>query len=139
MSYLGRYTHRIAISNSRLLQMDETTVTFKIKDYKQGGAWKELTLDGVEFVRRFLMHIPPKGFVRIRHYGILSNHNKRKLIPICRNLIGCREFLGKFRNNDKVQAIKIFYKKDVTACPHCGGRILYQIHTTQLLHKKNSA
>lgn len=139
MNYLGRYTHRIAISNSRILRMDETTVTFKIKDYKRGGAWKELTLDGVEFVRRFLMHIPPKGFVRIRHYGILSNHNKRKLIPICRNLIGCREFLRKFRNNDKVQAIKILYKKDVTACPHCGGHVLYQVHTAQLLHKKNSA
>ena len=139
MNYLGRYTHRIAISNSRLLQMDETTVTFKIKDYKQGGAWKELTLDGVEFVRRFLMHIPPKGFVRIRHYGILSNHNKRKLIPICRNLIGCREFLRKFRNNDKVQAIKILYKKDVTVCPHCGGHVSYQVHNAQLLYKKNSA
>lgn len=139
MNYLGRYTHRIAISNSRILQMDETTVTFKIKDYKQDGAWKELTLDGVEFVRRFLMHIPPKGFVRIRHYGILSNHNKRKLIPICRNLIGCREFLRKFRNNDKVQAIRILYQKDVTVCPHCGGQVSYQVCTTQLTHRKNSA
>ena len=119
--------------------MDETAVTFKIKDYKRGGAWKELTLDGVEFVRRFLMHIPPKGFVRIRRYGILSNHNKRKLIPICRNLIGCREFLRKFRNNDKVQVIKILYKKDVTVCPHCGGHVSYQVHNAQLLHKKNSA
>ena len=83
MNYLGRYTHRIAIGNHRILQMDESTVTFKIKDYKQDDAWRELTLDGVEFVRRFLIHIPPKGFVRIRHYGILSNHNKRKLIPVC--------------------------------------------------------
>ncbi|MDY6243099.1 MAG: transposase [Roseburia faecis] len=109
------------------------------KDYKRGGAWKGLTLDGVEFVRRFLMHIPPKGFVRIRHYGILSNYNKRKLNPICRNLIGCREFLRKFRNNDKVQAVKILYKKDVTVCPHCGGHVSYQVHNAQLLHKKNSA
>lgn len=134
MNYLGRYTHRIAISNNRILRMDETTVTFKIKDYKQEGAWKELTLNGVEFVRRFLMHIPPKGFVRIRHYGILSNHNKRKLIPVCRNLIGCR----KFRTNDKIQAIRILYKKDVTVCPHCGGRVSYQVCTTQLMHRKNS-
>ena len=93
----------------------------------------------VEFVRRFLMHIPPKGFVRIRHYGILSNHNKRKLIPICRNLIGCREFLRKFRKNDKVQAIRILYKKDVTICPHCGGHVSYQVRTDQLMHRKNSA
>ncbi len=87
MHYLGRYTHRIAVSNSRILRMDENTVTIKVKDYKSGGQWKELTLDGVELVRRFLMHVPPKGFVRIRHYGILSNQNKRKLIPICQSVI----------------------------------------------------
>ena len=83
-------------------------------------------------------HIPPKGFVRIRHYGLLSNHNKQRLIPICRNLIGCREFLRRFRNNDKVQAIKILYKKDVTVCPYCGGPVSYQVCSTQLTHRKNS-
>lgn len=136
MNYLGRYTHRIAISNSRLLNMDENTVTFKVKDYKHGGDWKELTLDGVEFVRRFLMHIPPKRFVRIRHYGLLSNHNKRKLIPLCRNLIGCREFLRRFRKNDKAQVIKILYKKDVTVCPHCGGKVVYIVQDSQLMTEK---
>lgn len=127
MHYLGRYTHRIAISNSRILRMDEDTVTIRVKDYKNDGKWKELTLDGCEFVRRFLMHIPPKNFVRIRHYGLLSNHNKRKLIPICRNLIGCREFLRRFKNNNKMQAIKILYKKDVTVCPYCGGTVSYEV------------
>ena len=63
MHSLGRYTHRIAISNSRILRMDENTVTIKVKDYKSGGQWKELTLDGVEFVRRFLMHGFPKEAV----------------------------------------------------------------------------
>ena len=101
MHYLGRYTHRIAISNSRIIRMDESTVTILVKDYKNGGEWKEITLKGIEFVRRFLMHIPPKGFVRIRRYGLLSNHSKQKLIPICRNLIGCRELLRCFRKNDK--------------------------------------
>ena len=129
MHYLGRYTHRIAISNSRILRMDESAVTIKVKDYKNGGTWKELTLDGVEFVRRFLMHVPPKRFVRIRHYGILSNQNKRKLIPICRNLIGCREFLRRFKKDDKVQAIRILYKKDVTVCPCCGGSMSYEVCT----------
>ena len=127
MHYLGRYTHRIAISNSRILYMDEDTVTIRIKDYKNDGKWKELTLDGREFVRRFLMHVPPKNFVRIRHYGLISNHNKRKLIPICRNLIGCREFLRRFKNNDKVAAIKVLYKKDVTVCPNCGGIVFYKV------------
>ena len=94
-----------------------------------GIRWKELPLDGVEFVRRFLMHVPPKGFVRIRHYGILSNQNKRKLIPICRNLIGCREFLRRFRKDDKAQAIRILYKKDVTVCPCCGGSMSYEVCT----------
>lgn len=139
MHYLGRYTHRIAISNSRILRMDESTVTIRIKDYKDGGKWKELTLDGVEFIRRFMMHIPPKGFVRIRHYGILSNHNKRKLIPICRNLIGCREFLRRFQKDDKVQAIRILYKKDVTLCPHCGGHVSYQVCAPQFSNNENSA
>ena len=69
MNYLGRYTHRIAISNSRILRIDETTVTIKVKDYKSDGQWKELTLNGIGFVRRFLIHVPPKGFVRIRHMG----------------------------------------------------------------------
>ncbi len=138
MHYLGRYTHRIAIGNSRILCMGEDTVTIKVKDYRSGGQWKELTLDGVEFVRRFLMHVPPKGFVRIRHYGILSNQNKRKLIPICRNLTGCREFLRRFRKDDKAQAIRILYKKDVTVCPCCGGSMSYEVCTGRA-PKRNSA
>lgn len=138
MHYLGRYTHRIAISNSRILRMDESTVTIRVKDYKNGGVWKELSLDGVEFVRRFFMHIPPKRFVRIRHYGILSNQNKRKLIPLCRNLIGCREFLRRFKKNDKAQAIRILYKKDVTVCPCCGGAMFYEAGSKRG-HQRSSA
>ena len=118
MHYLGRYTHRIAISNSRILCMDENTVTIRIKDYKNGGGWKELTLDSVEFIR-------------IRHYGILSNSQKRKLIPICRNLIGCREFLRRFKKDDNVQAVKILYKKDVTVCPCCGEKMSYEVCDSQ--------
>ena len=126
MHYLGRYTHRIAISNGRILRMDEKSVTFRVKDYRNGGVWKELTLDGVEVVRRFLMHVPPRRFVRIRHYGLLSNQKKRRLIPLCRNLIGCREFLRRFRKDDKVRAIRILYKIDVTKCPKCGDTMCYE-------------
>lgn len=129
MNYLGRYTHRIAISNSRILRMDETSVTFRIKDYKNGGVWKELTLDGEEFIRRFLMHIPPSRFVRIRHYGLLSSRKKGKLIPYCRNLIGCRKFLRRLRQEDKVHAIKVLYRKDVTICPCCGGTMTYEVRS----------
>lgn len=135
MHYLGRYTHRIAISNGRILRMDEDTVTIRVKDYQNGGIWKETTLDGVEFVRRFLMHVPPKRFVRIRHYGLLSNHNKGSLIPLCRNLIGCREFLRRFKKGDKLHAIKVLYGKDVTVCPCCGGIMSYEVQSSRFTSK----
>lgn len=121
MHYLGRYTHRIAISNSRIIRMDNGTVTFKAKDYRNGGVWKEITLEGAEFVRRFMMHVPPKSFVRIRHYGLLSSRNKNKIIPICRNLIGCRKFLSRLKGLDKPAVIKKLYGKDITVCPCCGS------------------
>ena len=127
MNYLGRYTHRIAISNNRILSMDEKTVTFRVKEYKIEGKWKNQTLAGVEFIRRFLMHVPPKRFVRIRHYGLLSNQKKRKLIPLCRNLIGCRQFLRRLKKNDKVQAVRLLYGKDITICPCCGKSMEYRM------------
>ena len=125
MRYLGRYTHRIAISNSRIVNMDEKTVTFKVKDYKNGGIWKTLTLNGTEFIRRFLMHVPPKGFIRIRHYGLLCNHSKNQWIPLCRNLIGCQKFLSRFKGRDKPEIILKLYKKDITRCPCCGETMTY--------------
>ena len=137
IDYLGKYTHRIAISNHRIICMDDENITFYVKDYRNKGQWKELVLSGVEFIRRFLMHVPPKRFVRIRHYGILSNQNKRKLIHICRNLIGCREFLRRFRKDDKAQAIRILYKKDFTICPCCGGSMSYE--ATECAPKRSSA
>ena len=78
INYLGKYTHRIAISNHRIKSMTDTTVTYVVKDYKNEGCWKEKTISGEEFIRRFMMHVPPKRFVRIRHYGLLSCINKRK-------------------------------------------------------------
>ena len=63
-------------------------VTFTAKDYKNQGKWKEVTISGEEFIRRFLMHVPPKRFVRIRHYGLLSSRNKNKKLSLCRNLLG---------------------------------------------------
>ena len=97
IQYLGKYTHRIAISNYRLIQVTDTTVTFSVKDYKNQGQWKELTLAGIEFIRRFLMHVPPKRFVRIRHYGILSSRTKQKKLTLCRNLLGCRKYISEIK------------------------------------------
>lgn len=76
IEYLGRYTHKIAISNHRIKNVEAGKITFSYKDYKQAAVKKEMTLDAMEFIRRFAMHILPKGFVRIRHYGILSSTSK---------------------------------------------------------------
>ena len=84
--YLGKYTHRIAISNYRIKSMDDSSVTFTAKDYKNQGQWKEVTISGEEFIRRFLMHVPPKRFVRIRHYGLLSSRNKSRTYLVVRSI-----------------------------------------------------
>lgn len=82
IEYLGRYTHKIAISNHRLLNVTQETVTFSYKDYRHAGKKKVITMDAREFIRRFSLHILPKGFVRIRHYGILSSSRKRNTLPV---------------------------------------------------------
>ena len=82
VEYLGRYTHKIAISNHRLKGMDQAGITFSYKDYKHGSVKKEMTLDALEFIRRFSLHILPKGLVRIRHYGILSSTGKKAAAAI---------------------------------------------------------
>ncbi len=81
IEYLSRYTHKIAISNHRLMGIGSDTVSFAYKDYRQVGNKKVMTLDAMEFIRRFAMHILPKGFVRIRHYGILSSIIKQTALP----------------------------------------------------------
>lgn len=77
IEYLGRYTHRVAISNYRIVSIDEKAVTIKVKNYKKKSKEELLTLTGVEFVRRFLMHVLPKDFIKLRNYGLLSNVNKK--------------------------------------------------------------
>lgn len=80
--------------------MTDSTVTFTVKDYKNQGQWKELTVSSEEFIRRFLMHIPPKRFVRIRHYVLLSSRNKDKKITLCRNLLGCKKYISRLKGMD---------------------------------------
>ena len=122
--YLGKYTHRIAISNYRIKDMTDNAVTFTAKDYKNQGKWKEVTISGEEFLHRFLMHVPPKKFVRIRHYGLLSSRNKNKKITLCRNLLGCKKYISRLKDLDAPTIIRFLYKKDVCKCTSCGGRIL---------------
>jgi hypothetical protein len=89
LAYLSRYTHRVAISNSRLLAADDRGVTFRWKDYREHGRtrYKNMTVTHAEFMRRFLLHVLPSGFHRIRHYGLLANANRKHDIPSVRELL----------------------------------------------------
>jgi Putative transposase len=92
LKYLARYTHRVAISNARLVKLDGGQVTFTYKDYADDAKTKELTLSVVEFVRRWVQHVLPRGFVKIRHYGLLANRHREAKLARCRRLLlaaGC--------------------------------------------------
>ena len=84
LKYLARYTHRVAISSSRLLSLDNGRVTFRWRDSRHGSHTKSMTLDAVEFIRRFLLHILPAGFMKIRHFGFLANRNRSSALALCR-------------------------------------------------------
>jgi hypothetical protein len=123
VKYLGRYTHRIAISNGRLISMDEKNVAFKWKDYAGGNKQKIMTLTVVEFIRRFLLHVVPTGFVRIRHYGFLSNRSRKEKLKDCRKALGVKP-IEQENSNEKqsrhwydvvIQLTGI----DPTICPVC--------------------
>jgi len=88
LDYVGRYTHRVAISNSRLLDIENGQVRFEWKDYRTGGEVKTMTLSADEFIRRFLLHVLPNGFQRIRYYGFLGNRYRQKKLDHCRRLLG---------------------------------------------------
>src|SRR5208282_5305065 len=88
LEYLSRYTHRVAISNRRLLNVVDGKVTFSYRDRRDGNHVKELTVSAAEFLRRFLLHVTPPGLCRMRHYGFLSNRCKQQQLPRCRELLG---------------------------------------------------
>jgi hypothetical protein len=87
IQYLARYTHRVAISNGRLIEMRDGQVTFRWRDSADGNQQKLMTLDAVEFIRRYLLHILPSGFVKIRHFGFLANRSRRQALILCRALL----------------------------------------------------
>lgn len=125
IEYLGRYTHRVAISNNRIIKLEDGMVTFKWRDYKDNNREKEMTLTAVEFMRRFLLHILPSGFTKIRHYGFLGNRNKNTKLRLCQKLTG-----GKLKPlvKQKLSAAELLYKltgRDITICPCCGNSKLH--------------
>ena len=122
IEYLGNYTHRIAISNHRIREVEDDHVSFHYKDYRDDQR-KVLKLDGVEFLRRFLLHVLPSGFCRIRHYGLLSSRTKTLHLHTCRQDLGVIDEPQK-PNLDWKQLYHIATGKDVEVCPCCGGRMV---------------
>ena len=88
LKYLARYTHRVAISNARLLDVADGLVRFRYKDYARGNRKRVMTLTALEFIRRLLFHVLPSGFVRIRYSGLLANRHRHERLALCRRLLG---------------------------------------------------
>ncbi len=126
LAYLSRYTHRIAISNRRLVAMDDDKVTFTWKDYRKGSATNTMTLSAGEFMRRFLLHVLPDGFQRIRHYGFLANGHRKTKLALIRKLLNATAphvamTVAADQPADGAKADRL--NSDRLACPCCGGRM----------------
>jgi hypothetical protein len=115
LAYLGRYTHRVAIANSRLVTLTDETVAFRWKDYRHHGRSKTMTLGADEFIRRFLLHTLPDGFHRIRHYGFLANGHRAHKLVLCRALLDARPPVAPEQGDDTAAP---------KHCPCCGGAMI---------------
>jgi hypothetical protein len=118
LDYLGRYTHRVALSNDRILSARNGEVTFRYRDRKNQDRKKTMTLDAHEFIRRFLLHVIPKGFVRVRHSGVLANRSK-SLLSKCRQLLDLNPALPRLPPKSVHQLMLELTGIDITRCPLC--------------------
>jgi len=119
VEYLGRYTHRVAISNRRIIDIENDSVSFKWRDYRDNSKHKVMTLSVEEFIRRFLIHILPSGFMKIRHYGLLGNRNKKTKLKICKHLTNTP-----LLTREKATTLQLIQKLtgvDLSKCPKCGS------------------
>jgi predicted Zn-ribbon and HTH transcriptional regulator len=119
LDYLGRYTHRVALSNDRILNVQNGQVTFSYRDRRDGDRKKIMTLDAHEFIRRFLLHILPDGFMRIRHFGFLANRAKKQALPQCRKLLGLNPALPEIPNQSTHDLLRELTGTDLSRCPRC--------------------
>jgi hypothetical protein len=122
LAYLGRYTHRVAIANSRIQACDDDHVAFAWKDYRDSGAVKTMCLKPDEFIRRFLLHALPDGFHRIRHFGFLANGHRTQKLALCRSLLtdgGEPTTRGKIESPTSAPSETV--DLDPPPCPECGG------------------
>jgi hypothetical protein len=124
LAYLARYTHRVAIANSRLLDLDETHVSFRWKDYRESGhhKGKVMRLDVGEFMRRFLLHVLPTGFHRIRHYGLFANGHRADKLTLCRRVLDVPSAPTHCDNDDDNAPTGSSH--ELPPCPCCAGRMI---------------
>ena len=120
IEYLGRYTHKIAISNSRILSVSDDTVTFSARGKKPGEPRRQITLGHTEFIRRYLMHVLPSGFQKIRYYGFLNNRYKTRNLKRIFKLQGHQRFKAKYTNLSMAELLKAVWDLDINICPECG-------------------
>lgn len=123
LKYLGRYTHRVAISNHRLLAFDGQEVTFRWKDYAHGNKQRKMTLSSNEFLRRFTLHILPRGFVRIRQFGFLTNTRRSSLLTAARALLTPDQRSAESCRSDSGNS-------STWRCPRCNGPMRIGPHLT---------
>jgi hypothetical protein len=139
LNYLGQYTHRVAISNSRLLSLEQGQVRFSWRDYRDSNRIKEMSLDASEFIRRFLLHILPTGFQRIRYYGWMSNRKRTDKLAVCRKLLGLlsdqTSQKPQEQSKDNKLEIEVPKEKAIDKCPVCkqGRMIVIEILNPLLL------
>ena len=130
LDYVGRYTHRVAISNNRLLSMDNGKVRFRWKDYRDGNRQKTMTLDGGEFIRRFLIHVLPDRFHRVRYYGFLGNCHRTRKLARCRELLGMAPAApAPDPPADYRDRFKALTGRSLRECPHCHAGIMVVINS----------
>jgi hypothetical protein len=119
LDYVGRYTHRVAISNNRLIDIDNGRVKFNWKDYRDNSQIKVMDLEADEFIRRFLLHVLPEGFQRIRYYGFLANRDRRKKLALCRQLLGMQTSCQTTSIKDYRERYQQLTGRSLTCCPRC--------------------
>jgi hypothetical protein len=123
LKYLARYTHRVAISNARLVELRDGRVTFRYRDYADDQRQKTMTLSADEFLRRFVQHVLPKGFVKIRHYGLLANRQREARLAVCRRLLLVVNVAAALPGVETASLTPA----PPPCCPHCGGtRLVYR-------------
>ena len=140
VDYLGRYTHRIALTNSRLVDVREGQVCFTYRHRREGERLEQITVDAHTFLRRFLLHVLPTGFVRLRHYGFLANRCKARTLPQCRQLLHHAPPPPTRQTLTVTQWIQQVMGVDLTQCPQCGARPLQRspIPAAALLQRPRS-